>query len=58
MFLRSQLLPNYFFRGNFFFYFQSAGLMEEFTALARDNTERDLETCGVLGASLVSLFLR
>ncbi|CAA6665567.1 unnamed protein product [Spirodela intermedia] len=30
----------------------SAGLMEEFTTLARDNTGRDLETCGVLGASL------
>ncbi|KAK8960832.1 AMSH-like ubiquitin thioesterase 2 [Platanthera guangdongensis] len=30
----------------------SAGLMEEFMELAKDNTEKDLETCGILGASL------
>lgn len=30
----------------------SAGLMEEFMELAKVNTEKDLETCGILGASL------
>lgn len=30
----------------------SAGLMEEFMELARANTVKDLETCGILGASL------
>ncbi|CAK7332683.1 unnamed protein product [Dovyalis caffra] len=30
----------------------SARLMEEFLELARENTEKDLETCGVLGAFL------
>ncbi|XP_028097147.1 AMSH-like ubiquitin thioesterase 2 isoform X4 [Camellia sinensis] len=30
----------------------SAQLMEDFLALARDNTDKDLETCGVLGAFL------
>ncbi|KAK9276537.1 hypothetical protein L1049_006071 [Liquidambar formosana] len=30
----------------------SAQLMEDFLELARDNTEKDLETCGVLGAFL------
>ncbi|XP_078431449.1 associated molecule with the SH3 domain of STAM 2 isoform X2 [Wolffia australiana] len=30
----------------------SAGLMDEFMVLASANTENDLETCGVLGASL------
>ncbi|KAF7124078.1 hypothetical protein RHSIM_Rhsim12G0046300 [Rhododendron simsii] len=30
----------------------SARLMDDFLALARDNTEKDLETCGVLGAFL------
>jgi STAM-binding protein len=27
--------------------------MEDFLELARENTEKDLETCGVLGAFLV-----
>lgn len=27
--------------------------MEEFTELARENTEKDLETCGTLAAFLV-----
>ncbi|KAE9454610.1 hypothetical protein C3L33_13487, partial [Rhododendron williamsianum] len=31
----------------------SARLMDDFLALARDNTDKDLETCGVLGAFLV-----
>ncbi|THG00152.1 hypothetical protein TEA_019395 [Camellia sinensis var. sinensis] len=31
----------------------SAQLMEDFLALARDNTDKDLETCGVLGAFLM-----
>ncbi|CAO2829256.1 unnamed protein product [Amaranthus hypochondriacus] len=30
----------------------SAQLMEDFLQLARNNTDKDLETCGVLGASL------
>ncbi|XP_020571943.1 AMSH-like ubiquitin thioesterase 2 [Phalaenopsis equestris] len=30
----------------------SAGLMEQFMELAKDNTKKDLETCGILGASL------
>ncbi|XP_058193186.1 AMSH-like ubiquitin thioesterase 2 isoform X7 [Rhododendron vialii] len=30
----------------------SARLMDDFLALARDNTDKDLETCGVLGAFL------
>ncbi|KAL5826734.1 hypothetical protein ACOSQ3_018571 [Xanthoceras sorbifolium] len=30
----------------------SAGLMEDFLDLAKDNTDKDLETCGVLGAFL------
>lgn len=30
----------------------SAKLMEEFMELAKSNTEKDLETCGILGASL------
>ncbi|KAL6969454.1 AMSH-like ubiquitin thioesterase 2 [Sarracenia purpurea var. burkii] len=30
----------------------SAQLMDDFLALARDNTNKDLETCGVLGAFL------
>ncbi|GAV81284.1 JAB domain-containing protein [Cephalotus follicularis] len=32
----------------------SAQLVEDFLELARDNTEKDLETCGVLGAFLES----
>lgn len=35
---------------------QSAQLMEDFLQLARNNTDKDLETCGVLGASLVRAF--
>ncbi|XP_022776102.1 AMSH-like ubiquitin thioesterase 2 isoform X6 [Durio zibethinus] len=31
---------------------KSARLMEDFLELAKDNTEKDLETCGVLGAFL------
>lgn len=27
--------------------------MEDFLELAKENTEKDLETCGVLGASFV-----
>ncbi|PON98951.1 JAB1/MPN/MOV34 metalloenzyme domain containing protein [Trema orientale] len=30
----------------------SARLMEDFLELAKENTEKDLETCGILGASL------
>ncbi|PKA55568.1 AMSH-like ubiquitin thioesterase 2 [Apostasia shenzhenica] len=30
----------------------SAGLLDEFMELAKANTEKDLETCGILGASL------
>lgn len=29
--------------------------MEDFTELARENTEKDLETCGTLAAFLVRL---
>jgi hypothetical protein len=29
--------------------------MEDFLELARENTEKDLETCGVLGAFLVRI---
>ena len=36
-----------------FCFSQSARLMEDFLELAKDNTEKDLETCGVLGAFLV-----
>ncbi|KAL5552885.1 hypothetical protein UlMin_040286 [Ulmus minor] len=32
----------------------SARLMEDFLELAKDNTEKDLETCGILGAFLES----
>ncbi|KAK6281574.1 hypothetical protein POUND7_015399 [Theobroma cacao] len=32
--------------------FKSAQLMEDFLELAKDNTKKDLETCGVLGAFL------
>lgn len=31
--------------------------MEDFLELARDNTNKDVETCGVLGASLVRFTL-
>ncbi|CAL2231328.1 unnamed protein product [Prunus armeniaca] len=33
----------------------SANLMEDFLGLAKDNTEKDLETCGTLGAFLVMI---
>lgn len=35
----------------------SARLMEDFLELAKENTEKDLETCGILGASLLKIFL-
>lgn len=35
------------------FHFQSTRLMDEFLALSKSNTEKDLETCGILGAYLV-----
>lgn len=38
------------------FFHQSPQLMEDFLELARDNTEKDLETCGALGAFLVSTY--
>ncbi|BBG94074.1 associated molecule with the SH3 domain of STAM 2 [Prunus dulcis] len=33
-------------------YFMVSNLMEDFLGLAKDNTEKDLETCGTLGAFL------
>lgn len=30
-------------------------LMEDFLELAKENTEKDLETCGMLGAILVRI---
>lgn len=39
----------------FFAFLQSARLMEDFLELARVNTDKDLETCGVLGAFLVRM---
>lgn len=32
-------------------------LMEDFLDLAKENTEKDLETCGILGAFLVRIIL-
>lgn len=29
--------------------------MEDFLELSKDNTDKDLETCGILGASLVRI---
>lgn len=40
---------------HFFAFLQSARLMEDFLELARVNTDKDLETCGVLGAFLVRM---
>lgn len=40
-----------------FFLLQSAGLIEDFLEIAKGNTDKDLETCGVLGAFLVRLIL-
>lgn len=37
------------------FSLQSVKLKEEFLDLAKENTNKDLETCGILGAFLVSL---
>jgi hypothetical protein len=37
--------------------FQSMRLMEDFLDLAKENTEKDLETCGILGAFLVRIIL-
>jgi hypothetical protein len=31
--------------------------MEDFLELAKENTDKDLETCGILGAFLVRLML-
>lgn len=39
------------------FVLQSVRLMEEFMELAKDNTDKNFETCGILGAFLVSLIL-
>ncbi|KAF4366119.1 hypothetical protein F8388_014837, partial [Cannabis sativa] len=36
---------------------KSAQLMEDFLELAKENTKKDLETCGILGASLLKIFL-
>lgn len=33
---------------------QSVRLTDEFMELAKENTSNNLETCGILGASLVS----
>lgn len=48
----------FFFAFSEFFYFsymQSTALMESFMRLAKSNTSRNLETCGVLAGSLVRL---
>ena len=37
--------------------FQSMRLMEDFLDLAKENTEKDLETCGILGAYLVRILI-
>lgn len=39
------------------FFSQSGQLTEDFLELAKDNTDKDLETCGVLGAFLVGYML-
>lgn len=39
------------------FFSQSAQLIENFLELAKNNTDKDLETCGVLGAFLVRFIL-
>ena len=38
--------------------FQSMRLMEDFLDLAKQNTEKDLETCGILGACLVRIIVK
>jgi STAM-binding protein len=35
--------------------FQSLRLTDEFMELAKENTSNNLETCGILGASFVSV---
>lgn len=36
------------------FFLQSTAVMETFMKLAKSNTDKNLETCGVLAGSLVS----
>lgn len=38
-----------------FSFLQSTTLMENFMKMAKSNTDKNLETCGVLAGSLVSI---